>query len=119
MREHAAKRLVEAVENKVDAQEFHEEATLMKQSLLRIAKSYFSNENDVWPLHYSVFYLGHVPDITSIITANLFSTLAKRDKFLRDIHGEFHLAGIRLAGRIFGEYKREDRKADELRKSRG
>jgi hypothetical protein len=37
----------------------------------------------------------------------LFPSPLKHQRFLRDLHGDFHLAGIRLTGRIMGEYLRE------------
>jgi hypothetical protein len=99
-------------------EELPEEADNEKESLLRKAKSFFSNSEHVWPLHYPTFFLGHVPILTKDINPSHFSSNRKYQQFIRDIHADFHIAGIRLAGRIMGELLREmAKRRDEEMKS--
>ena len=67
-----------------------------KLHLLNIAASYF-NDSTVWPLHITQYYLGHVPKLDAM---SLPAPEWKR------AHDSFHLAGIQLAGRIYGDYIR-------------
>ena len=65
--------------------------------LLEAAKSFFCDSDTIWPLHYAVFYLGHVPKINSLLSREAFTNTANCMHFLHNVHGDFHLAGIRLA----------------------
>ena len=81
--------------------------TLDQVGLLEAAKLFFCNSNTIWPLHYSVFYLGHVPKIDSLPSREAFTNAADRMRFLHNVHGDFHLAGIRLALHIWGVVQRD------------
>jgi hypothetical protein len=70
--------------------------------LLEAAKYFYRDSEIVWPLHYSAFYLGHVPKLESLVSREAFKSTTTRERFLRNIHGDFHLAGIHLASRIWG-----------------
>lgn len=105
MRTEAQKKLISAIST---IKELPEEATHVKESLLEKTKSFLTADTNMWPLHDPTFYLGHVPNsIASDVEVGLFPSPLKHQRFLRDLHGDFHLAGIRLTGRIMGEYLRE------------
>jgi hypothetical protein len=75
--------------------------------LLEAAKYFFYDSDVIWPLHYSMFYLGHVPKLESLISKEAFTNTMTRARFLHNIHGDFHLAGIRLASRIWGMVQKD------------
>lgn len=107
--------LIAAVTTKMEEAKLPDEAEPLKTRLLHIAESFFYNNNEIWLLHYTAFYLGHVPEFNSFVKAQYFTSEAKRNKFARELHSEFHLTGIRLAGRIFAEYRREMASQNEER----
>ena len=91
--------IVSRVKRQVDKNKAEESHVV---GLLEAAKYFFCNSDIVWPLHYSVFYLGHVPKLDSLVSTEAFTSTSIREHFLHNIHGDFHLAGIRLASRIWG-----------------
>jgi len=40
----------------------------VRRSLINAAESLFSDNPLVWPLHLTMFYLGQIPDLTTLIT---------------------------------------------------
>lgn len=87
-----------------------------REALRLKAKSFFSNNRETWPLGSSTFYLGHVPKL-NIVALNSEEISGRTIRKLeRELHAEFHLAGIRLCGRITGQMLRivgERRKEEE------
>jgi hypothetical protein len=75
--------------------------------LLETAKSFFCDSDLIWPLHYSAYYLGHVPKLDSLVSVEAFTSTTTRARFLHNVHGDFHLAGIRLASRIWGMVQKD------------
>jgi hypothetical protein len=82
------------------------------QCLIAGAESLFSDDSIAWPLHFSAFYLGRIPDITKLLgfeQPTLHSSLSPSIRLSRDIHSiavEWHTHSIRLAGRIWGQVQR-------------
>jgi hypothetical protein len=83
------------------------------RGLLEAAKSFFFDSDALWPLHYSTYYLGHVPQLDPIISVEAFANSTIRARFLFNIHSDFHLAGIRLASRIWGMVQKDMAKRRE------
>ncbi|KAF5374645.1 hypothetical protein D9615_009023 [Tricholomella constricta] len=83
--------------------------------LVTAAKSLFTDDSRIWPLHRSAYYLGRTPDVATIIGPFSpihppliipFANLNQR-RFIFRIASDWHLYSIRLAGRIWGELQRE------------
>ncbi|KAF8223949.1 hypothetical protein L208DRAFT_1514396, partial [Tricholoma matsutake] len=74
------------------------------QHLIIAAKSLFSNDSIIWPLHLSTFYLGQIPDITKLLgfeQPTLHSSLFPSTQLSHDIYSialEWHTHSIHLAG---------------------
>ncbi|TFK17261.1 hypothetical protein FA15DRAFT_736109 [Coprinopsis marcescibilis] len=75
---------------------------LDKENLTKTAECLFRHEPQIWPLGSSMFYLGQTPPIK--ITAKISEVTKK--KINSALTTEWHIASIRLAGRIFGDYQR-------------
>lgn len=69
--------------------------------IIRLSSNLFLDDAQTWPLHASRYYLGNVPRITSRSP----QSLSEQRLFAR-ITGLWHTSCIRLAGHIWGEYKR-------------
>jgi hypothetical protein len=100
----ATEMLVSRVKRQVDGNKLEE---LHVMGLLQAAKYFFCDSEIVWPLHYSAFYLGHVPKLDSLVSREAFTSTTSRECFLCNIHGDFHLAGIHLASRIWGMVQKD------------
>ncbi|KAI0364748.1 hypothetical protein BV20DRAFT_955570, partial [Pilatotrama ljubarskyi] len=74
----------------------------IKDVVLRITSTLFSDSLDVWPQYTSRYYLGTMPPLH--LNTQLLHPPARR-LLTRVVHG-WHTASIRLAGRIWGVYKR-------------
>ena len=74
---------------------------------LEAAKCFFCDSEIVWPLHYLAFYSGHIPKLNLLVSREAFTSTATREHFMHNIHGDFHLAGIRLASRIWGMVQKD------------
>jgi hypothetical protein len=84
-----------------------------QDGLLMAVKSLFKNDSSIWPLHYSFYYVGHMPNLDKFLTKDLpISQLARR-RLLHNLSADWHLFSIRLAGRIFGEVQREMARRNE------
>jgi hypothetical protein len=104
LRGEATEMLVSRVNRQVDDNKLEE---LHVMGLLEAAKCFFCDSDILWPLHYSAFYLGHVPKLDSLVLREALTSTAIHERFLHNIHGDFHLAGIRLASRIWGMVQRD------------
>ena len=76
-------------------------------SLLKTAKSLFSDCSITWPLHYSFYYLGHIPKLDAHVNPNIFESRLKRERFIHNISGDWHMSAIRLTSRIWGKVQKE------------
>jgi hypothetical protein len=92
------------VDRRVDEYKLEESQVL---GLREAAKYFFYDSDIIWPLHYSVFYLGHVPKLDLLIAKEAFTNTKTHAQFMHNIHGDFHIAGIRLASRIWGMVQRD------------
>ena len=97
LRRDACREIVEKTIQKIEAVGL-EEAHF--QSLLHTAKSIFLDCLVTWPLHYSFYYLGHIPKLDAHVDPNIFDNRLKRERFIHNISGDWHHAhGGRFRGR--------------------
>ena len=87
-------------------------------SLLRIAKSLFIDCIFMWPLHYSFFYLGHIPPMDSHVPLENFKSRIQQDRFMHNIKSDWHLSSIRLASRIYGQLQKEMARRRDLQEKK-
>ncbi|KAG6858507.1 hypothetical protein C0991_002591 [Blastosporella zonata] len=79
--------------------------------LLSTAETLF-RDDDSWPLGITAYYWGHIPDITHLFGFEHPTPHSDKSPPLRTarvIHSlaiDWHLASIRLSGRIWGEVQR-------------
>jgi hypothetical protein len=104
LRGEARELIVKRVEKRIEENKVEESLAV---GLLEAAKSFFCDSDTIWPLHYSVYYLGHVLKLDSLLSREAFTNTANRMRFLHNVHGDFHLAGIRLASRIWGVVQKD------------
>jgi len=52
---------------------------------LEAAKSLFSDSDIVWPLHYSAYYLGHVPKLNTWLLREAFNSTTTCEHFLHNV----------------------------------
>jgi hypothetical protein len=104
LRGEARRLIVRRVEKQIEEYKL-EESHIM--GLLEAAKSFFCDSDMIWPLHYSVYYLGDVPKLNSLLSREGFTNTMTRARFLHNVHGDFHLAGICLALRIWGVVQKD------------
>ena len=83
-------------------------------SLLQTAKSSFSDCPIMWPLHYSSYYLGHIPKLDDHVNASVFESKLKHERFLHNISGDWHMSSIRLASWIWGKVQKEMAKRSDV-----
>ncbi len=69
-------------------------------NLICAAKSLFIDDELIWPLHYSLYYLGQVPKIDNMLY-DLKMTRTQKQQIKSHISSDWHTAAMRLAGRIF------------------
>jgi hypothetical protein len=76
-----------------------------KESLIRAAKSLFVDDELVWPLHASLYYLGQIPSIDNLLKDSAMTAIQKL-RIKSHISADWHTSSIRLAGRIFGDFQK-------------
>ena len=94
LREDACRKMVEKMRQKIEVLGL-EEAQF--KSLLKAAKSLFSNCSITWSLHYSFYYSGHISKLDAHIIPNTFDNRLKCERFIHNISGDWHPSTIRLA----------------------
>ncbi|KAJ6517940.1 hypothetical protein C8R47DRAFT_1205037 [Mycena vitilis] len=76
-------------------------------NLLEAVKSIFVDDETVWPLKYSVYFIGHLPPIEPLIPIHPNLTTLTRSRLAHTFAADWHTAAIRLAGRIWGDWQRQ------------
>ena len=101
--------------SKVDIEESY------KNQILTKAKSFYVDDPTLWPLKESMFYLGHVPKISHMISRPSNGTFTLQiERAIHATYCEWHNTSTRLAARIFGEFQRRvTRSWDQERKFEG
>ncbi|KAJ6631046.1 hypothetical protein B0H10DRAFT_1773796 [Mycena sp. CBHHK59/15] len=100
----AAAHVHQRTNNKLAEKEIEE---VDRVNLLTTAKSLFSNNELVWPLHYSTYYLGHIPTFDHLIPRAPVSDKLTLTRLAHHLAADWHTASIRLAGRIWGDFQHE------------
>ncbi|KAJ6469751.1 hypothetical protein C8R47DRAFT_766938 [Mycena vitilis] len=79
-----------------------------RKDLLATVKSLFTDNESVWPLQYSVYFLGHIPKFDHKIPSvkDPDENMAAK-RLAHHLAAEWHLTSIRLAGRIWGDWQRQ------------
>ncbi|KAF7362208.1 hypothetical protein MVEN_00567000 [Mycena venus] len=85
--------------------------------LLAAVKLLFS-DNNFWPLHYSTYYLGHIPRFDHLMPTHRDEDSVSHSRLAHHFASEWHTACIRLAGRIWGDWQREMSKKTDTRSRR-
>jgi len=78
-----------------------------RTKFLQKAKCFYTDDPELWPLVESHYYLGHIPKIQLMLTSLEKESRILRERIIHGIYCDWHnMAGIPLAGRIFGELQR-------------
>ena len=101
-RDEASKQIVEKTKLKIETIGCGETTT---DNLISAAKSLFIDDHKIWPLHYSLYYLGQIPCLKQLI-ADPDINFIQRRRLESHIATDWHLSSIRLAGRIFGDFQK-------------
>jgi hypothetical protein len=115
LRDDACREMLNKTRRKIEAMGL-EEAQFT--SLLQTAKFLFSDCPITWPLHCSFYYLGHIPKLDSHVNTSVFESKLKRERFLHNISGDWHMSSIRLASRIWGKVQKEMAKRSDVGNTR-
>jgi hypothetical protein len=73
--------------------------------LLNTVKLLFSDDN-IWPLQYSTYYLGHIPRFDHLVPTTNDPTPLSQSRLAHHFAAGWHVASIRLAGRIWGDWQK-------------
>ncbi|KAF9058034.1 hypothetical protein BJ165DRAFT_1425238 [Panaeolus papilionaceus] len=81
---------------------------ILAQNLIHAAESLFRDNELIWPLHVSLYYLGQIPNIDSLLTGDESEPLThmKKLRIKAHISSDWHTSAIRLTGRIFGDFQK-------------
>ncbi|KAJ7460333.1 hypothetical protein FB451DRAFT_1271046 [Mycena latifolia] len=90
---------------------------LAEKGIEEVNRSLFSDNKSIWPLHYSTYYLGHLPKIEPHLPRKIGENGDRvvRTRLAHHLASDWHTAAIRLAGRIWGDWQREMAKANDAR----
>ena len=111
LREDACGEMMDKTKRKIQAIGLEE---VQFTSLLRTAKFLFSDCAITWPLHYSFYYLGHIPKLDALIDSDIFANRLKCERFIHSVYGDWHMSSIRLASRIWGKVQKEMAKRRDM-----
>ena len=79
---------------------------IVRDNLVTAAKSLFSDNPCIWPLHLTMYYLGQIPDLDVLIPHNHKLDSVTLMRLKTHLSSDWHTSSIRLAGRIFGDYQK-------------
>ena len=74
-------------------------------SLIEAAKSLFT-DSKIWPLHFSLYYLGQLPDLDKFFPQNSNISFIQKQHVISNLATDWHTSSVRLAGRIFGDFQK-------------
>jgi hypothetical protein len=100
-RNETAKEILRVTEKALESgkKELHE-----YPGLRNAAESFLTDCSITWPLTLTQFYLGHIPPLERYIHRASCSSTVMHDRLLRNIHSAWHVAAVRLTGRIYGDF---------------
>ncbi|KAJ7899507.1 hypothetical protein B0H14DRAFT_2494267 [Mycena olivaceomarginata] len=64
------------------------------------------SDDIVWPLQYSTYYLGHIPRFDHLVPTTNDPTPLSHSRLAHYFAADWHVASIRLAGRIWGDWQK-------------
>jgi hypothetical protein len=96
--------LATSIKNRLDLATITPEEQL---PFLALAKSIFSDSLNVWPLHSTAFFLGHIPNIRPLLPLSSLASSVTRSRLVHNIASDLHISSVRLASRIFGNLQKE------------
>ena len=76
-----------------------------KRNLTEAAKSLFTDKM-IWPLNFSLYYLGQIPNLDKCLPENLDINFIQKRCLISHLTADWHTMSIRLAGRIFGDFQK-------------
>jgi hypothetical protein len=76
-----------------------------KENVMAAAKSLFT-DSLIWPLHYSLYYLGQIPSLNKLFPANSNINPIQERHLISHLAADWHTSSIRLANRIFGDFQK-------------
>jgi len=76
-----------------------------KRNLTEAAKSLFT-DSMIWPLNFSLYYLGQIPNLDKCLPENLDINFIQKRRLISHLAADWHTMSIRLAGRIFGDFQK-------------
>ena len=76
-----------------------------RDNLVSAAKLLFVDDPEIWPLHYSLYYLGQIPSLKQLIT-NPNISLIPWQHLESHITTNWHFSSKWLAGRIFSNFQK-------------
>lgn len=79
----------------------------IRANILSAAKSLFTDDPIIWPLHLTMYYLGQIPNLDTLIPSAHGLNEITLMRLKTHISSDWHTSSIRLAGRIFGDYQRK------------
>ena len=65
-----------------------------QKELITAAKLLFSDSAEIWPLHYSAFYLGQVPSLNQFLMPMSVNEQLVREKLLYNMISEWHVVSV-------------------------
>ena len=80
-------------------------ASETKESIVNTVKSLFT-DSILWPLHSSLYYLGQIPSVDKLLSKDPNINDIQRRRITSHLAADWHVASIRLAGRIFGDFQK-------------
>jgi hypothetical protein len=76
-----------------------------KENIIAAAKSLFI-DSLIWPLHFSLYYLGQLPNLNILFSENSIINPIQKRRLVSHLAADWHTSSIRLAGRIFGDFQK-------------
>ena len=76
------------------------------KNIMKYAKSLFLDDHSIWPLKVTQYYLGQVPNVNPVIEDIPDVTTLQRRRITSHVASDWHIAAVRLAGRIFGDVQK-------------
>jgi hypothetical protein len=111
MRLKALESLTMSIKTRLDEDEVN---TSDQQRVLDTVKYIFSDSENTWPLHSSMYYLGQLPKLEPLLSPLSSSNTVNRARLIRNLAADMHLASARLASRIYGDLQTEMTKRRNL-----
>jgi hypothetical protein len=76
-----------------------------RNGLIKAAKSLFT-DSKIWPLQFSLYYLGQLPNLEKLFPQNSNISFIQKRRVISNLAADWHTTSVRLAGRIFGDFQK-------------